>query len=284
MTVLVFGKTGQVARELQAYPSVKIVGRDDVDLSEPRKCAALVSDIGPSAVINAAAYTAVDKAEEEEDLATVVNGRAPAAIAEACAALDIPIVHISTDYVFDGSGTEGWKPDDSPDPINAYGRSKLVGERGVQAAGGRYAILRTSWVFSAHGNNFLKTMLRLADSRSRLSVVDDQVGGPTFAGDIAKACLVIADGLKSDRTKSGVYHFSGTPSASWADFAEAIMRAACKDVGVHRISTAEFPTTAARPLNSRLDCSATSDAFGIAQSDWREATELIIRELEEARP
>ncbi|MBL43783.1 MAG: dTDP-4-dehydrorhamnose reductase [Sphingomonadaceae bacterium] len=280
MSILVFGKTGQVARELQARAPVVAIGRDEADLSDPAACAAVIASRSPGAVINAAAYTGVDKAEEEEALATLVNGEAPTAMAKACALLDIPFVHISTDYVFDGSGHRPWQTSDPRYPSNAYGRSKLKGERGVEEAGGRFAVLRTSWVFSSHGNNFLKTMVRLSETRSELKVVDDQIGGPTPTADIADACLTIARALQQDAGKSGLYHFSGTPNVSWAHFARTIFDAVGREVSVLGIPTSEYPTPAVRPLNSRLDCSATVEAFGIAQPDWRGAVKQILDELE----
>lgn len=282
MTLLVFGKTGQVARELQARAPIVALGRDGADLSDPESCVAAIEAYSPTAVINAAAYTAVDKTEEQEQLATMINGAAPTAMARACAAVDIPFVHISTDYVFEGSGEEAWQPSSPLEPINAYGRSKLLGERGVQIAGGRCVILRTSWVFSSHGQNFLKTMLRVAEKCSDLRVVADQIGGPTPAGEIAQACLAIAVQLGVDPSKSGIYHFSGAPDVSWADFARAIFAAAGKDVRVHDILTSEYPAVAKRPLNSRLDCRSTLETFDLVRPDWREAIPQIIYELEQA--
>lgn len=279
MTMLVFGKTGQVARELQARAPLVALSRDDADLSDPDACVASITAHNPSAVINAAAYTAVDKAEEEEALATIVNGEAPAAMARACAEHDIPFLHISTDYVFDGTGNEAWHTGDVAAPIGTYGRSKLVGEEGVRAAGGRYAILRTSWVFSSHGSNFLKTMLRLSESRSELNVVSDQIGGPTPAGAIAKACLAMIEQLSTDTTKVGTYHFSGVPDVSWADFARSIFASAGKRVAVHPIPTSEYPTLATRPLNSRLDCSTTEAAFGITRPDWRSELREVLAQI-----
>lgn len=280
MAILVFGKTGQVARELQARAPVLAIGRDEADLSDPAACAAVIASRSPSAVINAAAYTGVDKAVEEEALATLVNGEAPTAMAKACAALDIPFVHISTDYVFDGSGHRPWQPRDPRHPSNAYGRSKLQGELGVEEAGGRFAVLRTSWVFSSQGNNFLKTMVRLSETHSELKVVDDQIGGPTPAAHIADACLRIARELQQDAGKSGLYHFSGAPNVSWANFARTIFDVAGREMSVLGIPTSEYPTAAVRPLNSRLDCSATVEAFDIAQPDWRQAVKQILDEME----
>jgi dTDP-4-dehydrorhamnose reductase len=279
MTILVFGKTGQVSRELAAQAQVVSLGREEADLSDPAACVAAITAHAPNAVINAAAYTAVDKAEEEEALATIINGDAPAAMARECAARDIPFVHISTDYVFNGSGETAWQVEDPLGPLGAYGRSKLAGEQGVRAAGGRYAILRTSWVFSAHGANFLKTMLRLAETRSELNVVADQIGGPTPAAAIAEACLAMADQLRSDAAKAGTYHFSGAPDASWADFARAIFVEAGKDVTVHPIPSSEYPTPAVRPLNSRMDCTTTQAVFGIPRPDWRDGIRAALQHI-----
>lgn len=280
--VLVFGQTGQVASELRARADVVSLDRVKADLSDPQACADAIRAFNPRAVINAAAYTAVDRAEEEEPLATLINGATPTAMAGACAALDIPLVHISSDYVFSGIGTQPWAPDDVTAPQNAYGRSKLAGEVGVRAAGGRYAILRTSWVFSAHGTNFVKTMLRLSETRDRLSVVDDQIGGPTPARAVAAACLLIADKLVQDATKSGTYHFSGTPDVSWLGFAKEIFVQARRTVTVAPIRTSEYPTPAARPLNSRLDCHSLEQTFGLHRPDWRPALKDVVNELESA--
>ena len=190
MTVLVFGKTGQVARELAQYSYVRCLDRADADLSQPLHCGNMIRRLQPEVVINAAAFTGVDEAEQDEALATVINGDAPAAMAVACAEMAVPFVHISTDYVFDGTGSTAFAPDHETCPLGAYGRSKQVGERGVVAAGGKYAILRTSWVYSRHGKNFLKTMLRLSETRDQLGIVNDQIGGPTPAAAIAAACVV----------------------------------------------------------------------------------------------
>lgn len=279
MTVLVFGKTGQVALELQRLDDVTALGRDAADLSDPETCAAIIRDSDAEAVINAAAYTAVDKAEEDEALATVINGDAPAAMARACADKGIPFVHISTDYVFDGSGDAPRQPGSPTAPLNAYGRSKLKGEEGVRAAGGAYAVLRTSWVVSSHGNNFVKTMLRLGADRDRLTIVADQVGGPTCAADIARACLDIARQLAADPGKSGIYHFSGGPDVSWAGFAREIFAQAGLAPEVVDIPGSDYPTPAQRPGNSRMDNSATEAAFGIARPDWREGLRDILAEL-----
>ena len=278
--ILVFGKTGQVAIELQRLSGVTALGRDDVDLSAPSACAAAIREHSPKAVINAAAYTAVDRAEDEEHLATAINGDAPAAMAKACAELGIPLVHISTDYVFNGRGNTPYHPECATEPQNAYGRSKLAGETGIRESGVVYAILRTSWVVSAHGANFVKTMLRVSETRGALNVVADQIGGPTPARDIALACLQIANQLIQNKTKSGTYHFSGAPDVSWAEFATEIFSQAGRNVTVTPISTTEYPTPAKRPLNSRMDCHLTKKIFGIARPNWQDGLKEILKDLE----
>jgi dTDP-4-dehydrorhamnose reductase len=268
-----------VATELARFEAVRCLGRKEADLSDPGACEAAVAASDATAVINAAAYTAVDAAEEERDTAMVVNAEAPAAMAAACAAKGIPFVQISTDYVFDGAGTAPWQPGDTPGPLGIYGESKLGGERGVATAGGVHAILRTSWVFSAHGANFLKTMLRLSESRDHLRIVADQIGGPTPAAAIAGACVKIAKTLVVEPDKGGLYHFSGTPDTSWAGFAREIFAAAGRDVTIEDIPTSAYPTPARRPLNSRLDCSSLTSHFGITRPDWRAATHQIVKSL-----
>lgn len=279
MNILVLGKTGQVASELAQLPNTLCLGRNQADLSTPDACATAIREYAPTAVINAAAYTAVDKAESEEDLATTINAAAPGAMAQACAALNIPFVQISTDYVFEGGGAAPWTPDHPTAPLGAYGRSKLAGERAVQEAGGTFAILRTSWVVSAHGNNFVKTMLRLGAEREGLNVVADQIGGPTSARSIAKACHAIALQLIEAPEKSGIYHFSGAPDCSWADFARAIFEQANIPCTVTDIPSSDYPTPAVRPLNSRMDCSSLS-TFDIPRPDWRRDLTDIINELD----
>ena len=279
--ILIFGKTGQLARELAADENVACLGRGQADLSDPAACAEAIRQARPQAVINAAAYTAVDKAESEEALAHAVNGAAPGAMAAACADMGIPFVAVSTDYVFDGSGTAPWQPGDAPAPLNAYGRSKLAGENAVRAAGGAYAVLRTSWVVSAHGNNFVKTMLRLGKERDRLTIVADQIGAPAPARDIAAACLQMARQLMADPGKSGTYHFAGLPQTSWAGFAREIFARAGVACAVEDIPTSAYPTPAARPLNSRLDCAALETVFGIPQPDWRMGLNDILKDLGE---
>ena len=280
MRLLVFGRTGQVATELaRIVPQATFLGRDAADLADPPACAAAIAARKPDAVINAAAWTAVDRAEAEEAAAQTVNADAPAAMAQACAALSVPLIHISTDYVFDGAGTAPFTPDAPTGPLGAYGRTKLAGEQAVGASGATHAILRTSWVFSAHGANFVKTMLRLSETRDRLTVVADQTGGPTPAAAIAQACLTIAAQLGDDPAKSGTYHFSGAPDVTWADFARAIFTTAGRTTQVADIPTSAFPTPARRPANSRLDCSTTHTTFGIPRPDWRAGLADVLKDL-----
>jgi dTDP-4-dehydrorhamnose reductase len=284
MKILVFGHSGQVARELRALEGAGIqitaLDRAAADLTDPTACAAAIKAHSPDAVINAAAYTAVDKAESDEANADLINAQAPAAMARVCAARDIPFVSISTDYVFSGAGSDPWRPGDETDPQGIYGRTKRDGENAIEAAGGRYAILRTSWVVSAHGNNFVKTMLRLAAERDALTVVADQIGGPTGAAEIAQACVTIAQTLVSEPHKSGIYHFAGAPDTSWADFARAIFDQAGITCAVTDIPSSDYPTPAKRPLNSRMDCSATHAAFGIPRPDWRCSLTQILTQLD----
>ena len=280
MRLLVFGKNGQVARALQVLaPEAVFLGREEADLSVPELAAEAIATHAPDSVINAAAYTAVDRAEEEEPLAARINGAAPAIMAEACADLGIPLVHISSDYVFDGAGSTPFAPSDRTAPQNAYGWTKLAGEQGIQAAKGSYGILRTSWVFSAYGANFVKTMLRLGGERDSLSVVADQIGGPTPAADIAAACLGMAEALVQDPSKRGIYHFSGAPETSWAEFAREIFAQAGLECQVEDVASDAYPTPAKRPLNSRLDCSSFEKVFGLPRPDWKAGLAAVLRDL-----
>ena len=281
--ILVFGRTGQVGSYLAARPGVVALGREAADLADPDACVAAIRAHAPAAVINAAAWTAVDAAEDDPQGAHLANAAAPGAMAQTCARLGIPCVHISTDYVFDGSGDRPWRPGDTPAPLNAYGRSKLAGERAVAGAGGVHAILRTSWVVSPRGRNFLTTMLRLGAERDRLTVVADQIGGPTPAADLAAACHAVAQRLIDRPDLSGIYHYAGTPDTSWAGFARAIMQDAGLPCEIADIATADWPTPAARPLNSRLDCS-TLAALGLPRPDWRAGLRAARAELTGATP
>jgi len=283
MRFIVFGESGQVAQELKILlgTTAEYFGRDRADLSKPGVARKVIEEAGQvDAIINAAAYTAVDGAETDRDGAFALNADAPAEMAQAAAAAGIPFVHISTDYVFEGGGTAPWTPQDPTGPVSVYGESKLAGEDAVRAAGGLYAILRTSWVFSAHGGNFVKTMRRLGAERDSLTVVADQIGGPTPADAIAQACVNVALELAKEASLSGTYHFSGAPDCSWADFAREIFKQSDLTVAVEDIPTTQFPTPAKRPPNSRLDCSTLQQAFGIDRPDWRLALGRVIDQLD----
>ncbi len=281
MDLLIFGQTGQVARELaRVAPDAHFLRRQDADLADPPALAARIRTLRPDAVVNAAAWTGVDAAEDHEDQALAVNAAGPGAIALACTELSIPLVHLSTDYVFDGNGDAPFPPDHATAPLGAYGRTKLAGEKAVRAAGGAHANLRTSWVFSAHGANFVKSMLRASETRKDLSIVADQIGGPTPASAIAAACVTIARALTDNDSLGGTYHFSGAPDVSWADFAREIFRLAGRRVSVKDITTADYPTKAMRPGNSRLDCSLTQRTFGLSRPDWRLGLRRVLEELD----
>jgi dTDP-4-dehydrorhamnose reductase len=281
--ILVFGEIGQVGQELQRRAGdvvLEVRGLEEANFTDPASCVAFVEATDADAVINAVAYTAVDKAEEQEDLALAINGTTPGAIAQACAVRGLPLVHISTDYVFDGSGDQPFATDHPTGPLGAYGRTKLAGEEAVRAANGTHAIFRTSWVVSAHGNNFIKTMLRLGAERDRLTIVADQIGGPTCAAAIADTCMAAARQLLEDPGKTGTYHLSGGPDVSWADFAREIFRQSGTVCEVTDIPSSDYPTPAVRPLNSRMDNTTTQTTFGILRSEWRTGLREILGDLE----
>lgn len=282
MRLLIIGRDGQVSTELAALAGgheVTQLGLDVVDLTRPETGAAAIAAHGADVVINATAYTAVDRAEEDEDLARAINATGVASMAEAAAARGVPFLHVSTDYVFDGSGSHRWDEGMGTGPLGAYGQTKLEGENAVIRAGGDFAILRTSWVFSAHGQNFVKTMLRLGAERDALTIVADQIGGPTPARDIARALLVMGSAFHGGGGHSGIYHFAGQPDTSWAGFAREIFAQAGLDVAVTDIPTTDYPTPAARPLNSRLDCTKIGRDYGITPPDWRAGLAEVLREL-----
>ena len=278
--ILVFGKTGQVASELQMLlPDAIFLDRSEANLLDPITCGTAIREMNPLAVINAAAYTAVDNAEKDEDHALLINGISPTIMAKNCAILNIPFIHISTEYVFDGSGDAPFAPNATKEPLNAYGRTKLVGELGVQRAASVHVILRTSWVFSSHGENFVKTMLRLSNTRNALEIVGDQFGGPTPARSIAKACVKIVTALKTNPELSGTYNFSGFPNVNWSSFAREIFLQSGCAVNVTDIPSSAYPTLAVRPLNSRMDCS-TLRKLDLSQPDWRSELSIVLKELE----
>ena len=281
MRILVFGKSGQIATELQRQSDVIALGRDVMDFTDQEEFTDLLDRYSADVVINAAAYTDIEGAEDNAEVAMQINAIAPAALARAAASQRIPLIHISSDYVFDGRGSNRWTTTDIPNPLNSYGRSKLKGELGIAGTGGNFAIVRTSWVFSSTGKNFVKTMLRLDQSLEIVKVVNDQIGGPTAASDIAHTLLKIADSLFHKRGESGLYHYCGIPDTSWADFARYVLSFAGRKLRVIDTTSAEYPSKAIRPLNSRLDCSRIKDVFGISQPNWKHSLKQVIGELED---
>ena len=277
--ILVFGKTGQVGSELKKYQEVIAFDRSECNFCFPEQCVQLINNYKPYAVINAVAYTDVDKAEEDIELAFQINGSTPLVIAHSCKALNIPLVHISTDYVFDGSKPGSWKPNDATEPVNTYGKSKLYGEQAIIQSGATFAILRTSWVISSYGSNFIKKILSLSKSHQSLKIVADQMGGPTPAKDIADACISIAKQLRSNPKISGVYHLSGKPDVTWFELTKTIFNYIDLELDINPISSSEYVTLAKRPLNSCLDCSTTNEILKIARPDWREGLKKILIEL-----
>jgi dTDP-4-dehydrorhamnose reductase len=286
--VLVIGRTGQLARALaEEMPGAACLGRDRLDLTEPARIAPAIAAARPDLVINAAAYTAVDRAEEERDLAFAVNAEAVGEIARAAATAGAALVHVSTDYVYDGSGDAPRREDAPTAPLNAYGASKLAGEAEARAANPRTAVIRTSWVISPWGRNFVLTMLGLAD-RDRLSVVEDQHGAPTSALDLARAIRAAAPHLLAsvaDAPAWGVHHLANAGETTWAGLARAVFEEARAAGLIDRapavvgIPTAEWPTPAPRPFNSRLDCTRFAATFGHALRPWREGLREILARL-----
>ena len=287
MKVVVLGKSGQVATALQrsSDPTIDIIalGRDELDLAGPADVRSAISLHSPDAIINAAAYTAVDQAETDVESAKALNVHAVRRLGQAADELNIPMIHISTDYVFDGSGERPWRPEDPTGPLGVYGQTKLAGERALAEVCTSYAILRTSWVYSPYGANFVKTMLRLGRDRAELNIVGDQIGGPTSAQDIANATINMAKALMETPQKSGIWHYSGQDDCSWADFATEIFDQSNIDCVVHPIPSSEYPTPAKRPLNSRLNCTATLRDFGIDRPSWKQSLANVLKELGETQ-
>jgi dTDP-4-dehydrorhamnose reductase len=292
MKLLLLGGNGQVGRELRrclsALGEVVVATRDGADadavadFDAPDTLVDLVQRIAPDVVVNAAAYTAVDRAESEPDAAFRANALGPAALAQGCTAAGALLVHYSTDYVFDGGGSRPYREDDASSPLGAYGASKLAGEEMIRASGARHAILRTAWVYAAHGKNFLRTMLRLAGERDELRVVADQVGAPTPAAWIADATArIITQGVSA----SGIWHLVAAGETSWHGFADAIMDEAlaagllARRPRVLSIATADYPTPARRPAYSVLDTTKLRRDFGIVPPDWRDGLRATLRDL-----
>ncbi len=283
MKLLVFGENGQVAREIANAASIKeidanFLSRAKADFNDPACVAGIIAASDADVIVNAVAYTAVDKAERDVETAFRVNAETPGMIVAACAKRDLPLVHISTDFVFDGEARHPYTEKCSPNPLSVYGASKLAGEKAVLGSSARVMILRTSWVFSAHGNNFVRTMLRLGAIRPELNVVADQIGGPTSARAIAGAILITAAQMK-DGAKGGLYHFQSAPQTSWAGFARAIFDAAGMETIVNDIPASDYPTPAKRPAYSVLDCAKIYADFGISVPDWREDLADVVQAL-----
>ena len=273
--ILVTGGTGQVATELAARAEVALVGRPEFDFDQPDTITATFDRVRPSLVVNAAAWTAVDLAEKEPDAAYRANRDGPATLARLCARDRVPLIHISTDYVFDGAKPAPYTEDDPTGPTGVYGASKLAGEQAVLGSGAHAAVLRTAWVYNATGKNFVRTMLNAAQKTSTLRVVADQHGCPTNAGDLADAILAVAAkmGAGWDERYAGVFHAAGAGSTSWHGFALAIFAEAARhgraEPTVNGITTAEYPTPAKRPANSRLDCTKLEQVFGVQLPAWQ---------------
>jgi len=289
--IIVIGKEGQVARSLaERAPNhgakVVLLGRPKLDLADPSGIEDILLETGGDMIVNAAAYTAVDQAETEPELAEAINGIGAGAVAGAAAAMNVPVIQLSTDYVFDGTADHPYREDDEVSPLGAYGVSKLLGERAVVEETENHVILRTAWVYSPFGKNFVKTMLRLAMDRDEIGVVADQIGSPTSALDIADGILAISRNLLAqpdDRSLRGLFHMTGAGFATWADFASAVFEISAGLGGpsarVKPIATADYPTPAKRPANSRLDCTKLVRVHGVVLPPWRESLEVCLKRL-----
>ena len=299
MKILLTGKNGQIGwelnRSLLPLGEVIALDRTQADLSQPESLRSLVEQIKPDIIVNAAAYTAVDKAESEEELATVINGVAVGVLAEEATKIGSLLVHYSTDYIFDGAKKTPYIEEDKPNPVNAYGRSKLAGEQAIAMAGADYLILRTSWVYAARGKNFLKTMLRLAQEREELRVVADQYGTPTWARNIADVTSHVVACAQRERQARGftsaTYHLSASGNTTWHGFSSAIIELArtlapagsIKTERVVPIATQDYPQPAQRPLNSQLDSGALAARFGVILPEWQHAMALCVEEALESQ-
>lgn len=291
MRIAVTGKSGQVVtvlleRGAAAGHEVVALGRPELDLADATSVGRALHAAEPDVIVSVAAYTAVDRAETESKLAHAVNGAGAAAVARAAHMLRVPLVHLSTDYVFDGTLDRPYREDDQTGPTGVYGASKLAGEQAVlEINHHNSAVLRVAWVYSPFGGNFVKTMLRLASDRDEISVVADQIGNPTSALDIADGILKVAANLvgSNDAALRGVFHMTASGEASWADFAERIFAASAALHGpsatIKRIATAEYPTAAKRPANSRLDCGKIARVHGVTLPDWRHSLPKVVERL-----
>lgn len=280
LKIVVIGQNGQVSlalhKALVGLGEVTVLGRDKLDLSDQMADFDQIQDLKPDLIINAAAYTAVDQAETDQKTALSVNAIAVGMLADQAQELGIPLIHYSTDYVFDGSKAEPWNEQDQPAPLGVYGASKWAGEQAIEYVGGQYLILRTSWVYSNTGRNFLLTMQRLLQERDSLNIVADQIGAPTWAGTIAHSTRQLIERWRDGQPGAwGTYHLTASGETSWFGFAQAIGEQLSaqgkKCAELHAIASSEYPTPAARPLNSRLDCSLLEREWGVQQPDWHSA-------------
>lgn len=295
MRIAVTGRDGQVVRSLVERAAgsgleILTLGRPELDLGgEASGIVSTIEAAKPDVIVSAAAYTQVDRAESEQDVAFAVNADGPKAVAQAAARLAVPLVHLSTDYVFDGTAAEPYGEEDLTNPNGVYGASKLAGERAVLAAHANSTVLRTAWVYSPFGSNFITTMLRLAGERDEVSVVADQQGNPTSALDIADGILRVASNLQRDAGTQlrGIFHMTGQGAATWADFAEAVFAASAELGGpsarVRRIGTADYPTSARRPENSRLNSTKIERMHGVRLPEWSVSTKDVVRRLVQPR-
>jgi len=293
--ILIFGRIGQLGWELRhklaCLGQVSTVEYPEVDFTNPDSIRAAVRAAEPAVIVNAAAYTAVDKAESELQLATAINATGPSVLAEEAKRLGGLLVHYSTDYVFDGSKPTPWVETDAPNPLSVYGQTKLAGDQAIQSSGCDYLIFRTSWVYGARGNNFLLTMLRLAKERAELRIVDDQIGSPTSSECIAQATAdvlaqVLAPGGTGIAGRSGIYNLTSSGETSWFGFTKEILTKAAARLGTPLpnlvpITTADYPTPAKRPANSRLSCQRLEDTFAVSLPHWEQALELVLETLTE---
>lgn len=291
LRILLVGKDGQVGgelvRSLAALGEVTATGRTEVDLTSDDSIRAVVRNLRPQLIVNAAAYTAVDKAESEPELAQRINADAVATLAAEAKSVGAAMIHYSTDYVFDGAKTEPYVEEDVPNPLGVYGRTKLAGEQALAQAGIPYLVLRTSWVYGARGRNFLLTILRLAAEKPELRIVDDQIGAPTASFEIAAATVAIArrwmGAAGAEDSQSGIYHLTAAGETSWYGFAAEALRASGATKTLARlipISSAEYPTPAARPKNSRLDCGKLENVFGVRLPEWKVSLAAVLRQLD----
>ena len=293
MKILVLGSKGQLGQCLKDQLAITdhdvvYTSRGQIDIADFEATKNKILEIAPDVVVNATAFTAVDKAEEEYQAADRINHLAVANMSNICNQLDCWLIHVSTDYVFDGSSEVPYKEDNTTNPQGVYGDSKLKGEMAIEGSGCKYLIIRTAWVYSEYGNNFLKTMLRLGADRDELSIVGDQIGCPTYAQDIAKSIVSILSCLDLQGSSSGIYHYCGDEPCSWYDFARAIFSEAeihgvKSPSNIKSITTVEYPTPAIRPAYSVLDCTKIENVFGVTPSNWRYGIKIVTDRLQDQR-